>query len=90
MLYVYATLNSIYLCCTVNVFPPEHAVVQGHGCVVVDKLQNLKTCHLCSLQDCPTLCLVEEGWDGDHRVFDWLFCQFTRLGGKRIEINEFF
>lgn len=74
---------SMHLWCGVNVFPPEHAIVQGHGCVVVDELQNLQTCHLRRLQDCPALCLVEEGWDGDHRVFDRLFCEFKRLGGRR-------
>lgn len=80
---------SVHLCCAVNVFPPEHAVVQGHGCVVVDELQNLQTCHLRRLQDGPALCLVEEGWDGDHCVFDRLFCEFRRLARNRRKMNEF-
>lgn len=63
-------LNSV-----VNVFSPEHPIVQGHSGVVVDELKDLYTRHLCSLQDCPALCLVEEGRDCDHCIFDWLFCK---------------
>lgn len=72
----------MHLCCAVNVFPPEHAIVQGHGSVVVDELQNLQTSHLRRLQDRPAFSLVEEGRDGDHRVLDRLLCEFKRLGGR--------
>lgn len=71
----------VHLSCAVNVFPPEDAVVQGHGCVVVDELQHLQTCHLCGLQHRPALCLVKKGRHGDHCVFDRLLCEFERLGG---------
>lgn len=40
---------NVHLSRAVNVFPSEDSIVQGHRCVVVNKLQNFQTCHLCSL-----------------------------------------
>lgn len=69
---------NIYLRCVINIFPSEDPVVQGHCCVIIDQLKHLQTCHLCRLQDCPALCLVEKCWNCDHCIFYWLLCESER------------
>lgn len=63
-----------HLGCPVDIFPPENTIVQSYSCVVIDELQDLQTCHLCSVQDRPALGLVKKGWDRDDCIFDRLFC----------------
>ena len=75
-----------HLCCAVDVFPPEHSVVQGHGCVVVNELKDLQPCHLGGLQDGPTLCLIEKGWNGDNCIFNGLLCEYTNLKNKNLSV----
>ena len=65
--------SGAYLGRAVDVLPPEHPVVDGHGGVVVDELQHLNARHVGDLQHRPALRLVEEARHGDHRVFDGLF-----------------
>lgn len=65
----------MHLSCAVDVFPPEDTIVERHRRVVVDELKDFNTCHLCGLQDCSALCLIEKGRDGDHGIFDGLLCK---------------
>ena len=62
----------LYLGRGVDVLPAEHAVVDRHGRVVVDELQDLQAGHAGGLQHRPPLRLVEEGGDGDDRILDGL------------------
>ena len=79
LLFAHASLleKVAHLCCAVDVFPPEHSIVQGHGCVVVNELKDLQPCHLGGLQDGPTLCLIEKGWNSDNCIFNGLLCEET-------------
>lgn len=69
---------NVHLSCVVDIFPPEDPIIQCHSCVIINELKDLQTRHLCSLQNCPALCLVEKGRNGDHSIFDRLFCVLQR------------
>lgn len=56
----------------VDILPAEHAVAEGSGGVVIDKLQHLEAGHASSLQHSSALSLIEEGWHGDHSILDGL------------------
>lgn len=64
----------------VDIFPAEDPIAEGRGGVVVDELEHFEAGHACGLQHSPALSLIEEGWHGDHRVFDGLLYRGQQNG----------
>lgn len=71
-------MQKTHLGCAVDVFSPEHAVVQSDGGVVIEELQDLQAGHMGSVQDRPALRLVQERWNSDDCILDGLFCESNK------------